>query len=121
MIMNNNGEKVYLEILEYGFKRLDNGIKFIDLLSHLNNQNITFNKTKFTENNMSLLNIFINNYQTIEGTKVLQSEINKGHYFLKPEAISYLISHKALKESTKANYIAFAALIVAIILTFIKK
>lgn len=117
----------YVEILKFGSK--GDAITFESLFQFITKSNLTFNQGHpVTEHNTILKNIFKNSFQDWEGNS--PKDDFRGTYFLKPEALAYLLNHEALelakgdsaaarkealeslRQATKATWIAIISLII---------
>lgn len=101
-----DSEKIYLEILKYGFEHSE-GVSYYALIKYLEERNLTFNNSKITESHTIILNIFQSSFQNLHGHRVDIEDAKRGNsYYLKPEAISYLMNYEmfqlAKKDSAEA-------------------
>jgi hypothetical protein len=122
----------YIEILKFGCRF--NAISFSALFEHLTDRNITLGSDeKLTESNYLLLNIFRTSFQDTDG-KAPGNNVFQGVFFLKTEALAYLMSYEslelakadtraaraeALKASRQSTYAIIIAVISLIVSTFI--
>jgi ABC-type sugar transport system permease subunit len=90
----------YIEMLKYGSKQ--ETVNAQTLADYLNEIQVYFTDTnRTTINTTTFRNAFVNAYQTGNGSK---PDFNSGElYYLKPDALSYLLSYEALEESRAAN------------------
>lgn len=122
----------YIEILKFGSRF--NSISFSELFKYLTDQNITFGSgEKITERNNLLLNIFRTSFQDADGDAPTK-DVYQGVFFLKAEALAFLMSYEslelakadsnaaraeALKASKQSTYAIIIAIISLIVSTFI--
>lgn len=123
----------YIEILNFANK--DGDTSFDELYRFITEKKITFGDgIKISERNSMLLNIYRRNFQNSDGDSPTD-DVHKGRFFLKGEALAYLLSYysleqakadsatarlealKASKQSTWAIIISIASLIVSTLLS----
>lgn len=109
-------DNIYIEILKYG--RDNDGLRMEHVVSHLNERGLEFSKgIKVSTNTTLLINIFRNSFQNLDGEP---GQNTTGEFFyLKPEALAYLLSYEANEQakiySEKAIRIAIWSLWLAIV------
>jgi hypothetical protein len=96
----------YIEILKFGKSHYS--VSFPDLFKHLTDQNIKFgNGEKITESNYLLLNTFRTSFQDADGNAPGRN-VYQGSFFLKTEALAYLMTYESLKLAKADSYAARA-------------
>lgn len=114
-------DDIYIVILKYGSKHMESGLSYSKLVEYART---TYPEKNYTVHNITLQYIFKQFFQGWDGDPILDPEKvqSKHYYFLKPEAIAYLLNYKMLEESKKAikyakcsTWIAAGATIVSVI------
>lgn len=89
-------KNIYIEILKFG--RDKEGLRLNDVVDYLNNQGLQFTPgISVNTNTFLLLNIFKNSFQSLDGKP--GADGTGEFYFLKLEALSYLLSYEANEEA----------------------
>jgi hypothetical protein len=95
-VNNMSAQNIYIEILKFG--RATEELRLSDVAKYLNDNNLQFTPGLATNTNTTLLiNIFRNSFQSLDGKPGADS--TGEFYYMKPEALAYLLSYEANEEA----------------------
>lgn len=88
----------YIEVLKFGNN--SQGVRYSEIVAYLQNENISFHSQPVTFYDSALQRVFMSSFESLKGEPPFSIE-SSDFYFLKSDAVAYLLSYEALEQAKR--------------------